>query len=84
MKVEAEEEMHRWAGRTIIIARRRWPVIVGWWRGPGHVTGRRWHPIGIGTVFNVGELIRAPGQGGNKKQSECGEKANEKLFHGRL
>jgi hypothetical protein len=78
MKVKPDEEMDEGRGRAIKDGRRR-AEIIG--RRSGHISGRRRHPIGSGAVLDVAELIGAPRHGGNKKQSECGEEANEELFH---
>ncbi len=93
---EMGEDHHRWrrrragrarrravrAGAAIIAGRRR--AITVRRRGSGDVRRRGrgvGHPVGVRTMFDLAELIRVPCHRSREKQSACGRKANEELFH---
>ena len=79
MKVEAEKEARGRGWKDHDLSRRRTVVIGRRW--PGNVAGRRRHPIGLGTILDVGELVGASGRGCGEKQNERGHKREEQLFH---
>jgi hypothetical protein len=86
VNVDAEEETRRpddhdrsrW--RTVVIRGRS--IIVG--RRRGHVSGRRRHPIGVGAILDVGELVGAPRDRCGEKQYERGHERKEQLFHHKI
>jgi hypothetical protein len=93
MEVEAEADKNAGAGaivaRTIIgtgaviRVRRRPRIIAG--RGIIINDGRRWswrrHPVAVGAVLNLSELIGASRHRRGKEEGHGGKKAEDKFLH---